>query len=427
MRLMMLLYNLFMPVGFLFFIPGLLWKLWRRPGWKKTFGERFGHFSAARRQELAAYRGGIWVHAVSVGESVIALALVKKLLAENPGLKVVLSTGTTTGQDLVRKQLPEGAAAIFCPLDFRWMVRRTLKLLQPKLLVILETEIWPNLVLEAHRSGAHTALVNARMSDRSARGYRRFRCFFAPLLAQFDMIAAQSDADAERFRSVSPQAMVRSCGNLKFDQSVPADLTAPDWSEYFGAAAGPVLLGASTHPGEEELLARTFLELKKSLPSLRLVLVPRHAERGGEVMETLRRLGIATLRRSSGERPVAPVDCLLADTTGEMLKWMAGADVVVMGKSLAGHDEGHNLIEPALLKKAIVTGGRLRNFRFLLQILKEHGAVATVDDDAELRPVLARLLADEAARRSLGEAAFAAVSVHAGATRKTLEALEDCL
>ena len=420
-------YRILMPVGFLFFLPGLLWKLWRRPGWKKTFGERFGIFSRARREELADFRGCVWVHAVSVGESVIALALVRKFLAGHPECKVVISTGTTTGQELVRKQLPENAAAIFCPMDFPCMVNRAMRLLQPSLLVILETEIWPNLILGAKRSGARTALVNARMSDHSARGYRRFRFFFAPLLKQFDLIAAQSEADAERFLSVSPEAAVKSCGNLKFDQSVPENLAAPDWAEFFDSASPLILLGASTHPGEEELLAKTYLRLRERFPELRLVLVPRHAERGGEIMETLKRLGVGVIRKSSGERSGGRVDCLLADTTGEMLKWMAGADVVTMGKSLAGHDEGHNLIEPALLKKAIVTGKVLRNFRFLLKVLTEADAVATVPDDAALEGVLAELLADETRRKKLGEAAFAAISVHAGATRKTLEALEKIL
>ena len=427
MKTMVWIYRIFLPAGFLFFVPGLLWKLWRRPGWKKTFGERFGHFSKERRAELAAFHGCVWVHAVSVGESVIALALVRKMLAEHPDWKAVISTGTTTGQELVRKQLPPGAAAIFCPLDFPWMVKKTLRLLRPAALMILETEIWPNLILEAKRAGVKVALANARMSDHSARGYRRFRFFFAPLLEQFDLIAAQSEHDRERFLSVSPEANARCCGNLKFDQSIPENLAKPDWGEYFGAGAYRVLLGASTHPGEEELLIDTFAGLRRKLPELRLVLVPRHAERGAEIMEILKRRGIAAQRKSSGEKTGEPVLALLADTTGEMLKWMAGADVVVMGKSLAGHDEGHNLIEPALLKKAIVTGSVLRNFRFLLKVLTENHAVATVNCDAELPAVLAGLLNDEAKRDALGEAAFAAIAVHAGATRKTLKALEELL
>ena len=428
MKILLFFYNLVLPLGFIFFLPGLLWKLWRRPGWKKTFGERFGCFSAERKKELSAYKNGIWVHAVSVGESVIALALVRKLKAAHPEIPVVISTGTTTGQELVRKQLPEGVTAIFCPMDFLWMVCSTLRLLQPRMLVIFETEIWPNLIVQSARRNIKTALVNARLSDHSAKGYMRFKFFFAPLLAEFDLIAAQSEGDCARFRKLSPAAAVVNCGNLKFDQSVPESLESVDLQAYFGNNEHPVLLGASTHAGEENLIARSFLELQKVIPDLRLILVPRHAERGGEIMEELAKMNISAVRRSNDERcGTAETQCLLADTTGEMLKFMKAADVVIMGKSLAGHDEGHNLIEPALLKKAIVCGDKLRNFRFLLQVMTEKDAVITVAEDRELSGVLLKLFQDDQLRNSLGEKAFNAISEHAGATVKLLEKLDQFL
>ena len=427
MRIMLFFYNLVLPLGFIFFLPGLLWKLWRRPGWKKTFCERFGIFSGERKKELCACQNGIWIHAVSVGESVIALALSRKLRERYPDMPIIISTGTTTGQELVRKQLPENVKAIFCPMDFLWMVCRTLRLIKPKMLVIFETEIWPNLIVQAHKRGIKTALVNARLSDHSAKGYKRFKFFFAPLLKNFDVIAAQSAGDQERILQVSPQANAVNCGNLKFDQSVPADLQAVDLSEYFGSGEHLVLLGASTHPGEEAVIAASFLDLRKQFDSLRLVLVPRHAERGAEVMDTLKKLDIAACRRSNGERSGEDITALIADTTGEMLKFMKASDIVVMGKSIAGHDEGHNLIEPALLKKAIVTGHRLRNFRFLMQVLTGKDAIKTVASDAELTPVLSELLQSEELRNELGGKAFDAISEHAGATVKTLDVLDKLL
>ncbi|MBO5722962.1 MAG: hypothetical protein J6S19_07595, partial [Lentisphaeria bacterium] len=293
MKIMLFFYNLVLPLGFIFFVPGLLWKLWRRPGWKKSFGERFACYSKARKAELQKYKNCIWIHAVSVGESVIALALARKLREKYPEKPLVISTGTTTGQELVRKQLPEGTAAIFCPMDFYWMVRKVLKMLQPERLVIFETEIWPNLIIQAKKMNVKTALVNARMSDHSAKGYSRFKFFFAPLLENFDVIAAQSEGDKERFKKLSKQANVVNCGNLKFDQSVPEDLQAVDLSGYFGSGSFPVLLGASTHPGEEAVIAGTFLELHKEFADLRLVLIPRHAERGTEVMECVKKLNIS--------------------------------------------------------------------------------------------------------------------------------------
>ena len=424
MKVLLFFYNLVLPLGFVFFVPGLLWKLWRRPGWKKTFGERFACYKRERKLELEAYKNGIWIHAVSVGESVIALALCRKLRERHPELPVVISTGTTTGQELVRKQLPEGTTAIFCPMDFYWMVRKVLRMLQPKMLVIFETEIWPNLIVQAKKQGVKTALVNARLSDHSAKGYMRFKFFFKPLLALFDVIAAQSEGDRERFLQVSEQANVLNCGNLKFDQSVPADLQDVDLTGYFGSGDFKIVLGASTHPGEEAVIADAFQELYSRNSNLRLILIPRHAERGAEVMETLAKNNVSAARRSNNERTADNVLCLLADTTGEMLKFMKKSDVVIMGKSIAGHDEGHNLIEPALLKKAIVTGHVLRNFRFLLRVLTEKAAVKTITEDRELVLVLEELLNNNVLRNDLGNKAFAAISEHAGATAKTLDALD---
>lgn len=420
-------YNLFLPIGFLFFVPGLLLKYRNRGGWKDTFGERFGHFTPKRMEELKAFHGAIWVHAVSVGEAVIALSMIREWHALHPERKFVISTTTTTGQELVRKQLPPNSAAIFCPIDFLWMVRRTLRVLQPAMLVIFETEIWPNMIAESRRAGIPVALVNGRMSDHSASGYRRARFFFDPLLRLFQLISVQTEADAERYKSVSPGAVVTVSGNLKFDQKTPENLPDPEYGRYFGPGKHRILLAASTHPGEEELVAETFRELVPEMPDLRLVLVPRHAERGTDIAAMLTRLGLSYARRSRQTEANPPVQVLLADTTGEMLKLMKGADVVIMGKSLAGHDEGHNLIEPALLDKPIVTGHVLRNFRFIQKVLLQEHALVTVTRDSELVEQLRKLLPDEQLRRELGERAGAAIRRHAGATRRTVEALEKLL
>lgn len=422
-----LIYNLFMPVGFLFYVPGLYFKYRNRPGWKTTFNERFGCFSPERVRELEAFHGAVWIHAVSVGEAVVALSLLRAWREKHPERKFIISTTTTTGQELVRSQAPADTAVIFCPIDFLWMVRRTLKVLKPSMLVIFETEIWPNMVIETRRRGVPVALVNGRMSDHSVRGYRKARCFFGPLLRRFNLLSVQTEADAERYLSVSPKANVVVSGNLKFDQKAPADLADAGYEAVFGPGEHLILLAASTHPGEEELVTETFLRLKKEIPELRLVLVPRHVERAGDIAEMLTRLGAGFVRRSAGAGAAGTADVLLADTTGEMLKLMNGADLVIMGKSLAGHDEGHNLIEPALLSKPIVTGHVLRNFRFILKVLLQENAVATVTRDAELYDQLHRLLTDETLRRELGERAGQAIRRHAGAAERTISALEKLL
>ena len=421
--MMRFVYNLLMPIGFLFYLPGLLIKYRNRGGWKNTYAERFGRFSPERQKELEAFHGAMWIHAVSVGETVVALNMIRVFQKRFPDRKIIISTTTTTGQELARQRCPENAAVIFCPIDFPWMVKRTFDILKPAMLVIFETEIWPNLICEAKKRGVALALVNGRMSDHSARGYRRMRCFFKPLLAKFDRLLVQSDADAERYKSVSPQANVMVCGNMKFDQEPPAASEEIDLDDYFGTEKRTVILGASTHPGEEQLLARSFAELKPDFPELKLVLIPRHAERGADVAEMLDSLNLKFARRSIAQSAPEPVDVLLADTTGEMMKFMKHADIVFMGKSLAGHDEGHNLIEPALLGKAIVTGAVLRNFRFLLQVLTDADGVVTVNSDDELTGALKKLLADPDGRKALGERAFAVINRNRGAAERTVEEL----
>lgn len=424
---MLIIYNILFPLVFLFFLPGLLWKLWRRPGWKSTFGERFGVFGRDRLEKLCSLNKVIWIHSVSVGETVIAISMLKEWQEKYPGHDFVISTTTTTGQALARQQAPAGVEVIFCPIDLFLFVNRTVRILRPKMLVILETEIWPNMVHAVKKSGGKVTLVNGRMSDHSMKGYRRMKHFFAPILRQFDMLLVQTQADAERYLAVCPNAKVEIVGNMKFDQAVPANLSPVPLEEYFGNGSRQILLAASTHPGEESLIVATWLELLPSAPDLKLVLVPRHAERGNEIEELLKSRNISFARRSLAQTPEAPVNCLLADTTGEMLRFMKSADIVIMGKSLAGQNEGHNLIEPALLAKPIIVGSVLKNFRFVLEVLKNANALALVQNDIELKDIIAELLADPVKREQLGRNASDALSIHKGATARIIDKLEELI
>lgn len=423
---MMFIYNLLFPLAFIFFIPGLVIKLIRRPGQKKTFLERFAIFSPEKKQLLQAMQGAIWIHSVSVGETMIALSLLKKWKTEHPERKFVLSTTTTTGQALAMEKAPAGVVVFFCPVDFIIFVRRVFALLKPCMMIILETEIWPNMINEAHRRNVKTVLINARMSDKSSRGYYRFRMFFRPLLEKFDSICVQTEADFKRFSSVAPAAPVKVCGNMKFDQTVPENLPAIDLTRYFGTGSHMILLAASTHPGEEELIAATFKSILPEFHGLKLVIIPRHAERGGEIASIMKKLGVNFAQRTAADNP-QNVDCLLADTTGEMLSFMKQADVVIMGKSLAGQNEGHNLIEPALLARPIITGSILKNFRFVLNVLKENNALLTIDSDDQLEEVLCRLFNEPELRKTIGENAKAALIKHKGATERTIKSLEEML
>ena len=422
---MIFLYNLIFPLAFIFFVPGMIIKLIRRPGYKKTFMERFAFFSLKRKKLLSAYHGAVWVHAVSVGEAVIATAMIEKWQKTDPEKKFILSTTTTTGQELARKKASPGVEVIYCPIDFIFFVRKVLRLIQPSMLLIFETEIWPNMIAEAKKSGAKVALVNARMSDRSSRGYYRWRHFFRPVLNKFDLIGVQTQQNKERFAAVAPGANIKVTHNMKFDQEVPVNFQSIDLSACFGNGKHQILLAASTHPGEERLIAEVFSQLKNDFPELRLVIVPRHAERGNEIFKILNELHLSSRRRSEDDaNENNNVDVLLADTTGEMLAFMQAADVVIMGKSLAGQNEGHNIIEPALLGKAIVCGDVLKNFRFILNIFKDNNALITIDCDEQLADVLKELLGDEKRRKKLGLKAQQVVNSQQGATNNTIKSLE---
>lgn len=419
-------YNLlFFPV-FLFFIPGLVIKLIRRPGIKRSYPERFALFSEEKRAGLRALDHPVWLHAVSVGETNLALTAIQEWRKREPNRDFVLSTTTTTAQEIARKKVPERVEVIFCPIDFLPFVSRTFRLVDPSGLVIFETEIWPNLIGTARKRGLKVALVNARMSDRSARGYRRFRCFFAPVLRLFDAICVQTEEDRKRFLSVAPdmENRIRICGNIKFDQRAPANMKLPDLRKVFAPGNGPLIIAASTHPGEEKMIADSFLHLKAKVPGAHLIIVPRHAERGAELADMLKEKGIDFFRRTSAPEPDHFTECLLADTTGELMGFMALSDIVIMGKTLAGNHDGQNIIEPAVLGKAIVCGSELRNFREAFGILKKAGSVLTADTGEELDEALSLLASDPEKRIELGTRAREAISAHSGATAKNLEILE---
>ncbi len=424
--MILFLYNLLFPLVLLCFVPGIVYKLLTRGGHKKSFGERFGFFSKEAKERLAKLSHPIWIHAVSVGETQLAIDFIKRWLASDPSRQIVLSTTTTTGQELARSKAPSSVPVIFCPLDFSLAVGATLRLVRPSLLVIFETELWPNLITMTRRRGAKVVLVNARMSDRSHKGYLRAAWFLRPFLKDISLVCAQTDVDVQRYASVCPGLRIERTGTMKFDQPLPDKLPVVELDGVFGAAPRMVLLGASTHPGEERFMALTFLALKREFQSLRLIIVPRHAERGAEIAATLKELGIAYLRRSSGERQGGgSVDCLLADTTGELMSFFAAADIVVMGKSLAGNEGGHNVIEPALLGKPVVSGWGMTNFRFVRDALVAKDALVTVPSDSELEGALGRLLRSPEERQRIGGNARNAILEHCGATRKTIELLEN--
>ena len=363
---------------------------------------------------------------MSVGETNVALSLLKKWKEAAPDRKFVFSTTTTTAQEIAWNKVPAGVEVFFCPVDFTPFVKKVLKLIEPSALVILETEIWPNLILQSRKHGAKIFLVNARISDHSVGGYRRFRSFFAPVLKQFSRICVQTELDKERFLAVSSELNLTVTGNIKFDQTPPADLEGIDLHEFFGDDFLTVL-ACSTHAPEEKVMLQAFLEARKNHPALKLVIVPRHAERGTEIENLLSAAGVSYYRRTSGKTLSGKVDCLLADTTGELLKFIKSADIVLMGKTFGGNTEGQNVIEPAVLGKAIVTGPEMRNFKQAFGALLNGGGVMRLSSDAELAGAIEKLGADSGLRDTLGRNAAKAIAVHAGALKKTITILEENL
>ena len=417
---MILLYKIFFPFVMLFFLPGLLWKLIRRPGRKSNYAERFGIYGKERKKVLEGMHGCTWIHAVSVGETNVALSFLKTYMQENPGKKILLSTTTTTGQEIAFSKAPEGVEVFFTPIDFLPFVKKFLSLAKPATLIIFETEIWPNMILESKKRGAEVFLVNARLSDHSIKGYRRFSGFFAPVLSAFKVICAQTELDKERFLSVAPAANVAVTGNIKFDQKIPDDLPEIDLSTEFGPREETIrVLAASTHFPEEKVMLEAFLKARKKIPSLRFILVPRHAERGGELMKMLETLPCKAFRRSSGKAE-GPCDILLADTTGELLKFYKSADIVLMGKTFSGNREGQNIIEPAHLGKAVITGPEMLNFRQAFDALKANEGVLSLRNDEGLADALMRFASDKDLRQKYGKNAAEAVGRHTGALRKTV-------
>jgi 3-deoxy-D-manno-octulosonic-acid transferase len=375
----------------------------------------------------------VWVHAVSVGETVAALTFIRRLQERNPGRAVVLSTTTTTGYDLASRKVPRGVTCIYCPLDFWPCVRRALELVRPALLVIFEVEIWPNLILQTAGRGIPVVLVNGRMSDRSGRGYARWSGFFGRLFKAFRVICVQTPEDAVRLRPLAGDAVtVAVCNTMKFDQ-VP-DANGKDKSvalnEAFGQAERLVVCAGSTHPGEEAMACDAVLALRPEFPSLRLVLVPRHHERAAEVEKVLqeRRLSYRLLLPVAGREPAAaPVDVLLVNTTGELMNFYAACDVAYVGKSLAGNEGGHNIIEPAIFAKPILHGANMQNFRAVAAIFQDAQAAVQVQDASGFTPALRQLLANSQERQALGGRARRVVEASRGAIDRTLDLIEPLL
>ncbi len=423
-----ILYNILFTVFFVLSSPYYFLRMRRRGNWQRGFYQRFGKYDAKFKQAITN-RHVLWTHAVSVGEVNVCTQLIRALEPRMPNLKIVVSTTTTTGMAELESKLPTHVSKIYYPIDRRSYVSRALACINPEAIVLVEAEIWPNFLWRARDLGKPIFLVNARLSDRSFRGYKRFGFLFRPMFASFTGVGAQNEADAAKLRELGCRSeAIHVVGSLKFDAATLNErrwLDVPAMLRQIGLRPGNrIILGGSTHPGEEAILADVFLRLRPQFPDLFLVLVPRHFERSRDVGRELTARGIRFVFRNEimGHTDLQPgeVNCLIVNTTGELTHFYECADVIFVGKSLTAQG-GQNPIEPGALKKAIVFGPHMQNFAEVVRsFLAKDGAVQ-VTDSAALEKALRDLLADPQRREKLGENALKVVRENLGAIDRTVE------
>ena len=425
-RVVRFFYNLLFPIVLLVLLPGFLLRMTRRGNYRHKFGQRFGIYSAGVREKLAGMNR-VWVHAVSVGEVNIALKLIQSLREEDPGLAFVLSTTTSTGFKLAVSRKSAWLEPIYSPLDFYPIVRRVVRLIRPRCLILVEAEVWPNLLWEVRQIGAKTALVNARLSPRSEKRYRLARWITAPIFNQLDLLCLQEPRDADRWKSLGldPAKLVLT-GSVKFDDGATAHRTARDFRpvlEGIGIPKGaPVLLGGSTFEGEEVILAEVYKELRRSHPDLFLILVPRHHERAAAVARQLEMTGLTVLRRTNS-LPEGRPDVLLVDTTGELAGWYLCATVVFVGKSLCAKG-GQNPAEPITAGVPVIFGPHMQNFSTLTRSFLQVDGAMQVNNANEIHNAVSALLASPDRRAAMVANAAKCLEIHRGATNKTVDLLQ---
>lgn len=441
-------YNLLSPAALLAMLPGLARRMARRGNYRRKFGQRFGIYDAQTRERL---RSGewTWVHSISVGETVLALKIARKMKELDPGLRVVLSATTSTGFALAEQSAEDWIEVLYNPLDAAWIVRRALALVRPRRLIFIEA-IWPNLLACAKKRGIPAALI-ARLSPRSAARFRRFRFFTDPIFRLLDAICVQEPDDTALWQALGADAAkIHVTGNAKFDHSPAPPKRLGEFRELLRGLGvredAPILLAGSTFPGEERILAEVFRKLRAEFPQLFLIIVPRHVERTGEAAADVTESGLtfalrtaadvgagaaagaaaaASASAASGGRGPGPdtaPDCLIVNTTGELREWYHAATVVFIGKSLTSTG-GQNPVEAVAAGKPVIFGPHMENFRAIVEQWLAADAAIQVADAAALEAQTARLLRDPDLRAALAGRARRIAAAHEGATARIAQLL----
>ncbi|MBI2839507.1 MAG: 3-deoxy-D-manno-octulosonic acid transferase [Acidobacteria bacterium] len=416
-------YSIIVTVAILLALPILFLRRLAggRPGILAGLGERLGWIPSAVDEDDPRPRN-IWIHCVSVGEVMGAIELVKELRSRHKSRSVFLSTVTPAGREVAVRELSSIATVFYAPLDHPSAVKRVLGRTRPAALLLFETEIWPNTIRLARRSGASVAIVNGRISDRSFPRYRVIRKLLAPVLADIDCFLMQSPQDAERIRALgAPASKVHTMPNLKWQKACPDASEAGRWREVLAIPeSSKVFVAGSTCAGEEEMILDAFDEIRKEVPGIRLVLAPRKPARFREVEQILAGRGVDfAIRSRRGNGAVVT----LLDTIGELRSVYSIADVVFVGGSLVDAG-GHNLLEPAAWAKPVLFGPYVSNFREMTRMLIDGGAARQVASRAELAPCLLEILRDPVEAARMGEAARRLLRTHADAVHTTADVLD---
>nr|VFK43156.1 MAG: 3-deoxy-D-manno-octulosonic-acid transferase [Candidatus Kentron sp. TC] len=420
MTIYSILHYLIMPLVLL----RLFWRGFEAPAYRERWRERFGF-----GEFLAPGASRIWIHAVSVGEAQAAVPIARALRSRYPNTHILVTTTTPTGAAHVARALGDAVEHRYAPYDLPDCVGRFLERASPSLLLIMETELWPNILRACRERSAPVLLINGRLSARSARAYGRVGRTTRKMLANISVIAAQNRADAERFITLGAEPHgVRVTGSVKFDidPSPHAREEGRILRECWGGSR-PVWIAASTHEGEEERILRVFSSVRGAIPDCLLILVPRHPERFAKVKAQVRRRGYRVLSRSRllGDGPSssdshARIDVFIGDTMGELPMFYAASDVAFVGGSLVSVG-GHNMLEPAALGIPILFGPHVFNFREIAHNLRENGGAKQVETETDLSTVLVALLRDAGARRDMGQRAEAFVQGNRGALDEVMD------
>jgi len=418
-----LLYTLLLHLALPLIALRLALRARKAPAYARRINERFSLGLPAMKP------GGIWVHAVSVGESIAAAPMIRALQARYPDLPITVTCMTPTGSERIQALFGESVQHCYLPYDLPWAAARFLDRAQPRLAVVMETELWPNHIHQCAKRGIPVALTNARLSERSARGYARFRKLTAPMLAELSLIAVQTQTEAQRFLDLGARpGCVEVTGSIKFDLKIDAELLqrAEALRQQWQATTRPVWIAASTHAGEDEIILAAHRQLLSDHPDALLILVPRHPERFNSVHELCLNQGLATRRRSTGEAVQSGDQVLLGDTMGELLFLYALADIAFVGGSLVANG-GHNLLEPAALGKPVLSGPHLFNFLEIAAQLRDASALSEVENAVQLADSVKTLLNEPSEMQRMSQAGLSVLKANQGALERLLEGLQRLL